>query len=47
MYGPILAIHKAFVIIETPPYLLKIDRSMNKKYLCDSNFEIHFLREQF
>ena len=21
--------------------------STNKKYLCDSNFEIHFLREQF
>ena len=25
----------------------KIDRSTNKKYLCDSNFEIHFLMEQF
>ena len=33
---------KAFiVIIKTQSYLLKIDRSTNKKYLCDSNFKMH------
>ena len=25
----------------------RIDRSTNKKYLCENDFEMHFLREQF
>ena len=34
---------KAFIIIiKTPSYLLKIDKRTNKKYLRDSNFEMHF-----
>ena len=24
-----------------------IERSINKKYLCNNNFEMHFLREKF
>ena len=42
MYGPILAIHKAFIIIKTPSYLLKINKRTNKKYLYDRNFVMHF-----
>ena len=35
---------KAFVIIiKTPFYLLKINQRTNKKYLRDSNFEMHFI----
>ena len=33
---------KAFItIIKTLSYLLKINKRTNKKYLCDSNFEMH------
>ena len=32
---------KAFIIIKTPYYLLKINKRTNKIYLCDSNFEMH------
>ena len=31
------------IIIKTPFYLLKINKKTNKKYLCDSNFEMHFI----
>ena len=35
---------KAFIIIiKTLSYLSKINKRTNKKYLCDSNFEIHFI----
>ena len=35
---------KAFVIIiKTPFYLLKFSQRTNKKYLRDSNFEMHFI----
>ena len=33
---------KAFIIIKTPSYLLKINKRTNKKYLCDRNFVMHF-----
>ena len=35
---------KAFIIIiiKTPSYFLKINKRTNKKYLRDSNFEMHF-----
>ena len=38
-------IFKAFIIIiiKTPFYLLKINKRTNKKYLHDSNFEMHFI----
>ena len=29
------------IIIKTLSHLLKINRRINKKYLCDSNFEMH------
>ena len=31
------------IIIKTLSYLLKIDKRTNKKYLRDSNFEMHFI----
>ena len=31
------------VIIKTPSYLLKINKRTNKKYLHNSNFEMHFI----
>ena len=36
---------KAFIIImiKAPFYLLKINKRTNKKYLHDSNFEMHFI----
>ena len=35
---------KAFIIIiKTPSYLLKINKRTNKKFLHDSNFEMHFI----
>ena len=35
---------KAFItIIKTPFYLLKINKRTNIKYLCDINFEMHFI----
>ena len=36
---------KAFIIIiiKTPSYLLKTNTRTNKKYLRDSNFEMHFI----
>ena len=35
---------KAFlIIIKTSSYLLKIDKRTNKKYLRDSNSEMHFI----
>ena len=34
---------KAFIIIKTQSYLLKINKRTNKKYICDSNFEMHFI----
>ena len=35
---------KAFIInIKIPFYLLKINKRTNKKYLRDSNFEMHFI----
>ena len=35
---------KAFIIIiKTPSYLLKINKRTNKKFLRDSNFEMHFI----
>ena len=38
---------KAFIIIiKTLSYLLEINERTNRKYLCDSSFEIYFLREQ-
>ena len=33
---------KAFIIIKTPSYLLKINKRTIKKYLCDGNFVMHF-----
>ena len=42
MYGQNGAMHKAFIIIKTSSYLLEINKRTNKKYLCDSNFVIHF-----
>ena len=33
---------KVFIIIKTPSYLLKINKRTNKKYLRNSNFEMHF-----
>ena len=30
-----------FIIIKALSYLLKFDRSTNKKYLCESSFEMH------
>ena len=30
------------IIIKTASYLLKINKRTNKKYLCDSNFEMRF-----
>ena len=30
------------IIIKTPFYLLKINKRTNKKYLCNSNFVMHF-----
>ena len=45
MYGQNRTMHSAFiVIIKTHSYLLKIDRSTNKQYLCDSNFEDTILK---
>ena len=35
---------KAFIIvIKTPSYPLKINKRTNKKYLCNSNFEMNFI----
>ena len=31
------------IIIKTPSYLLKINKRINKKYLRDSNFAMHFI----
>ena len=31
------------IIIKTPSYLLKTNTRTNKKYLRDSNFEMHFI----
>ena len=33
---------KAFIIVKTPFYLLKINKRTNKKYHCNSNFVMHF-----
>ena len=33
---------KAFIIIKTPFYLLKINKRRNQKYLRYSNFVMHF-----
>ena len=33
---------KAFIIIKTPFYLLKINKRTNQNYLRDSNFEMVF-----
>ena len=36
MYGQMGHTLKAFVIIKTPFYLLKINKRMNKKYICNT-----------
>ena len=36
MYGQMSHTLKAFIIIKTPFYLLKINKKTNKKYLCDA-----------
>ena len=46
MYGSILAIHY-YAFINVNLTFCNIDTSTNKKYLSDSNFEKHFLREKF
>ena len=33
---------KAFIIIKTPFYILKINKRTNKKYLCNSNLVTYF-----
>ena len=43
MYGQRSYILKAFIIIKTLSYLLKINKRTKKKYLCDSNFEMHVI----
>ena len=42
MYGQMGHTLKAFIIIKTPFYLSKINKRMNKKYICNSNFATHF-----
>ena len=42
MYGKMGHALKAFIIIKTPFYLLKINKKTNKKYLCNSNFVTYF-----
>ena len=38
MYGPILAIHfRIFLLLKHSLIFYTIDRSTNKKYLCDNN----------
>ena len=36
MYGQIGHTLKAFIIIKTPVYLLKINKKTNKKYICNT-----------
>ena len=44
MYGQKIPIHHyAFINVNLTFY--SIDRSNNEKYLCDSSFEIYFLRK--
>ena len=31
-----------YIIIKTPSYLLNINKRTSKKYLCNSNFVMHF-----
>ena len=40
-----MLIMEAFIYVSFVFY--SIVRGTNKKYICDSNFEMHFLREQF
>ena len=42
MYGQMGHTLKAFIIIKTPFCLLKINKRMNKKYICNSNFVTYF-----
>ena len=39
----IIIIITIIIIIKTPFYLLKINKRSNKKYLRNSNFEMHFI----
>ena len=42
MYGQMGHTLKAFFIIKTPIYLLKINKRMNEKYPCNSSFATYF-----